>query len=395
MHRTRRAVALIPLVLLLTAFAWAAGRWDAPAADLAQRILAAGGPGTATIQVRNVSALTPDQVSAVRRVIEQQLRAGGVRLSQTQNAAIVIRVTLSENPRGWLWIGEVQQGSETRVVMVEIPAERSLEQPKGAAAFTLRSSLLLHSPEPLLDVEETPGGLVGLTPTAVLVRPQAGERPAQQLPLPETLTLPRDPRGRLAVDGDKLEVFLPGMVCSTPLGMPSLDCRASDDPWPLGGHSAFYDAARNYFTGVLVPGFRESVPPFFNAASLTRGNYTYWFFTGIEGQVFVSDGRNMRRLGGEARGWGSEIAAVHSGCGAGTQLLVGISSNENGNGDANDALQAYELGEHEPVAVSGPLALTGTLTALWPAQNSASATAIVRTAQGGYDAYSITLACAP
>jgi len=86
--------------------------------------------------------------------------------------------------------------------------------------------------------------------------------------------LVRDPRAVLvaSTDGGSFTAYLPGTQCigsySLPLANPganswSVRCHASDDPWPVyqsGDASnatplkAFYNSARNYFTGIVTPG---------------------------------------------------------------------------------------------------------------------------------------------
>ena len=57
--------------------------------------------------------------------------------------------------------------------------------------------------------------------------------------------------------------------------------------------------------------------------------------------------------------WGSDLAAVRSNCGTGTQLL--ISEVENlGHGDAErDGLRAFEIPDRDPVAASSAVEFDG------------------------------------
>src|SRR6266496_1325372 len=119
--RFRPSLIGLAVCLALAATAQASERWDAQLALLAGKIVAISGPGTATLEVRNISSLPAEQVTAIRRELELQLRADGVQVRQEHEASVGIRVTLSENRRGWLWIAEIQQGSETRVAMLELP----------------------------------------------------------------------------------------------------------------------------------------------------------------------------------------------------------------------------------------------------------------------------------
>ena len=424
-----RASAIVLFVLALAAGAHAAERWDAQLSSFAKKIAAVSGPGTATLEIRNLSSLPADQVAAIRRPLELQLRAAGIQLRPEHEASFGIRVTLSENQRGWLWIAEVQQGTETRVAMLEVAEERSGGAPANAPPMTLHSTLLFSTSDVLLDAQplQSPRGtLVALTTrSAVLYQQQDGRwQPVRELSLPLHINMPRDPRGRVVPAADHpFDLYFPGGNCAATgdrVDSIALNCIASDDPWPLGGQKAVYNPARNSFTGLLVPGVGRATPPFYSAAPVphpntpaagAQANYALWVIAGVDGHVSSFDGTNERRLGGSAREWGSDIAALrgvpsapavgvlgqNSGCGSGTQLLA------TGNGSAadSDSLQAFEMADREPLAASAPLKFNGSITALWSASGEGTATVVVHTGQqtgqqlkqGGYDAYSVSLAC--
>ena len=129
------------------------------------------------------------------------------------------------------------------------------------------------------------------------------------------------------------------------------------------------------------------MPSFYAAASLPRSNYTLWVLTAVDGSIHLIDGITDQAVRGGRSG--SDLATVHSSCGAGTQLLV------SGPGDAgHDTLRAFEIPDREPVAVSSPQEFDGTITALWPAASLTSAVAILkREDTGWYEANRITISC--
>ncbi len=416
------ASAIVFLLLLLVATAHASERLDSQISMFAKKIAAISGPATATLEIRNLSTLPAEQAAAMRRSLELQLRAAGVQLRPEREASVGIRVTLSENRRGWLWIAEVQQGTETRVTMLEVAEERSSEANASALPMTLRSSLLLSTSDVLLDAQplETPRGtLAALTTRAVVLYEQQNGRwqPVRELPLPLQVTSPqvsvsRDPRGRIVPAADHpFHLYFSGGNCAaardkadiSTLTAIALSCVASDDPWPLGGEGAVYNPARNYFTallvhsttpttgapGTLAPGAGRALPPFYSAAPISQGNSTFWVLAGVDGRVSAFDGTNERQLGGAARDWGSDIAALHSGCGGGVQLLA----TGNGATEGSDSLQAFEIAGRDPIAITAPLKFDGSITALWGVPGAAAATAVVHTLKGGYDAYSVSLDC--
>ena len=222
------------------------------------------------------------------------------------------------------------------------------------------------------------------------------------LPIAHSRTFPRDLRGRLLLRRDHLfDVNLPGTFCRTnsiaaaPL---TLTCNDSDDPWPLapedGAVRAFFAPSRNFFTAALSPGIGKvsNVPSFYSAAALPRSSYTLWVFVAVDGSLHLVDGMTDQLIRGVK--WGSDLAAVHSSCGTGTQLLVSESQNL-GHGDAErDGLRAFEIPDRDPVAASAAVEFDGRIVALWPETSGNGAAAIVkRKDTGWYEAYRVSISC--
>jgi hypothetical protein len=108
---------------------------------------------------------------------------------------------------------------------------------------------------------------------------------------------------------------------------------------------------------------------------------------GIEGKVQVLEGASLKPVAG-TRDWGSDFAVLNSGCGAGTQVLA------SGSGEAaSDSLRAYELPAQEAVPASAPLAMDGTVTALWTAPDGKSVFGVVRSATDQYEVDRVTASC--
>jgi hypothetical protein len=384
--------------------------WAGPAARLAKEIANISGPGTVALSVRNQSSVTNDEVAAVRRALEAQLRVNGVQIRSTENAASVIVVTLSENLQGWLWVAEVTQGSDTRAALVTVPRAGGVTVAQGGPAMSLKKTLVYSQSEPILDFATVRAGsethLVVLDAAAVSLYKGTGTKYEleQAFPISHSRAFPRDLRGRVAIAKDHLfDAYLPGVICSSSAAAPiTVTCHESDDPWPLstqrgnsgvagepGNYSqkALFNSARDYFSCALLPGIGKPVSPFYTAAEMPRSNYTLWVFTGVDGAVRESDGVNERRVPGSVSGdWGSDLAGVRTACGLGTQVVVTQA------GDGADSLRAYEVPDREPVLVSAVLNFDGPLTALWTAMDGTSANAVVKTG-GRYEAYSVSVAC--
>jgi hypothetical protein len=92
--------------------------------------------------------------------------------------------------------------------------------------------------------------------------------------------------------------------------------------------------------------------------------------------------------------WGSDLAAVHSSCGTGTQLLVSERADLASANSARDGLSAFEIPDRDPVAASSAVEFDGRIVVLWSESVGNGATAIVRRNNTGwYEAYSVSISC--
>jgi hypothetical protein len=376
------------------------------ARQLAHKIAAASGPGGFALEVTNRSSLDDKSVREVRNALEAQLHVEGVHATKAEQSMGTIEVVLSESLREYVWAAEVVIGSdEKKAALVSLPRSPTGTPFAPALPITVKANLVFAQEQPILDIAvvEMPGGprLLGLSESAVAIYRQPGANIAGRweleasLPIAHARTFPRDLRGRLLLRRDHLfDAYLPGAVCrssaSTPL---TLACNESDDPWPLtpqdGGARAFFATSRNFFTGALTPGIGKvsNVPSFYSAAVLPRSGYMLWAFAAVDGSLHLVDGVTDQAIRGEK--WGSDLAAVHSNCGVGTQLLV------SGNSDTErDALRAFEIPDRDLVAVSTAMEFDGQIVALWPESGGNGAAAIVRRKDTGwYEAYRVSVSC--
>jgi hypothetical protein len=378
----------------------AAAQWTESIARLARDIAAITGPGAVSLTLRNISSLPAQQVPAIQRELQERLSAAGVRLANAGGAAGEVKITLSENAQGYLWVAEVQQGAERRVAMVAAPRSPSAGPARNVPSVNIRKTPLWTQDTPILDVAVIHAGnephMVVLDAANMSLYKMSGNRwiLEQQFAIPRTRAWPRDPRGHVVAARDHLfDAFVPGIVCSSTQAPPlSMICRTGDDPWPIGnGQTALFGAARNFFTGVVTPGIgrQTSVPAFYSAAALARANYTLWAFARTDGSVHLMDGVNDVAIR-STRDWGSDLAAVKSACGSGTQLLVSGA----GDGEAADTIRAFEIADREPLEVSPLVEFAGPITALWSSSEERSATAVARNLKTGkYDAFELAITC--
>lgn len=151
---------------------------------------------------------------------------------------------------------------------------------------------------------------------------------------------------------------------------------------------AFYNASRDYFSGAVTPGLGADLPAFYSAALLPRaaGNAAF-LVAAADGKVRLAENGALATVAG-TRDWGSDVAVLRSGCGTGTQVIASSS------GEAvSDSLRAYDMPALEAVPASAPLAMEGTVTAMWAAPDGKSVLAVVRKAANEFEVDRVTALC--
>jgi hypothetical protein len=362
--------------------------------------------------VRNLSTVSAAEIPAIRKLLEQDLKGHGV-LASGSESANSIRVTLSENARGRLWVAEVIEGNQTRIAMVHLDLEAGpASTPEARVALRMeRWRGIAVSNEPILFAAESNGSILVFHPESIseLAVSEAGWKERTRFPVRHMQNQTRDPEGILLLNatGDGFRAFAPATQCNgvhsnsagrdTGSAEWTVDCQDSDDPWPISGASntngtlnpkAFFNGARNYFTGVVTPSVGVDLPPFYSAALLGRATGGLaLMITGIDGKVQIVENGALRAIAG-TRDWGSDFAILQSGCGTGSQVIASSS------GEAvNDSLRAYEIPALEAVPVSAPLAMGGTVTTMWSGSDGKSVVAVVRGAGNQYEVDRVTARC--
>jgi hypothetical protein len=375
--------AIAALVLLIPQASTAADDLAGAARELARKTSAWNrGPVTATY--RNLSSLPDTQLSVARQEFERTI-AG-----PPDGAPIEARITLSENVSQFLLVEEARRGDENQVWISGWP--RAERPPALANAVTLEKRLVWEQDEPILDLAFAAEGMLVLTPTQLVWRRAQGS--PQALSLDPKIRV-RDPRGRLRVTGDRVQAFLPGVVCNGLVQAAlAVECHASDEPWVLESGSraillANFAADRNYFDGRVVTqnGLRRSVARFFSAAAFEEAGGLSWLVTLVDGKTQILDA--SFDPAGEISGWGSDIAGLGSSCNGGAPVLA----TRPGDADEPDAVQAFTIVGRAAVPVAPPVPFAGPVTALW-SSSSGSVVAVSRDpATSRYAAYVLTMVC--
>ena len=410
---------VFPVAILPLAISAHAADWNPAEQQLARKIVAVTGPGAVSLTVENRSSLGRRESEAVQNGLRYALEQLGIRFAGADQAVASVAVSLSENPTSYVWVAQIRQGEgDAAVALVSVPRPGGTPAVRDSMPMALRRTLLWTQDDPILDVavlEEgaTPSRIVVLDPAKVsLYRWQNGKWQAEQvMEIPHSRPWPRDPRGRLITAKDHLlDVYLPGVSCHSAGGnLLSLNCRDSEDPWPLvaneihenspatGGstaaaaipaQSAFFAPTRNFFTGVMSPGLGKivTVPSFYSAAALPRGRYALWLFAATDGQIHMVDGMSDRTARLE---WGSDLTMVKTSCGAGWQVLSTTAGTRSG-----DSVRAYEIPDRDPVAASAAADFAGKITALWTEPRGDTAIAVVNDPEtGSYEAFRLAVAC--
>jgi hypothetical protein len=392
---------------LLFAASGNAQNWASAEGLLAGKIVSASGLKSMALEVLNRSSLSAALSDDIRRNLLTQLAVTGVRFVSAEQAAVSVRVTLSEDLRNYVWVAEIRQGENApAVVMVSLPRSAVIAIEPAVAAMVLREVSLWSQPERILDV-----ALIGSNPAHMLVLEANGVTfyrmqesrwmVEQSLPIAHSRPWPRDLRGRLLLRsvGDKdtdhlFDAYLPGVYCRSSGGeSPAMTCFESNDPWPIEAdgfnQSATFTSSRNFFSGAFSPGAgtQTRAPAFYSAAAVPRDPSTWWLLAAVDGSVHLLDGVTDQVV--EKVKWGSDIASLRSGCGSGWQVLA-----TGAGAGRNDAVQAFEVPGRQPVAASMPLEVSGAVTALWTGSDGSSVVAVVHNSETGrYEAFRLTLTC--
>jgi hypothetical protein len=418
MPATRRLILFIIIILLLLllfivvpSVSWSQtpqSHWQDPARELAKKIVALTGPRqTLALAVRNISSLSDSEVAAVRLALEAELRAAGLSLAAKPDAAPELRITLSENLQGLLWIAEISRDASRDVAMVSLPKTAAPPPSATTQMFVLQSKLIWEQDDSILDFALLDPGNPGSGQRLLLLEPtrlslyQADQERfmfQQSVPLP-TGTPARDPRGYLVLRDDHFLLSIAWNLCRGFLDQRlNVTCwnQSQDVPRQYAEEMHWLELSivpgRNFFRQRFhVQGNDEQRETLFSsAAGWMEDGEPIRFDVGLDGVTRLYRLNADQAPDARFSGWGSQLTGISSNCGRERQLLV----TRPGDWTELDAVQAFDVVGTQAVAVSSPLEFPGPVKELWLGKTFMTALTIVQNLKTSrYEAYTLTLSC--
>lgn len=421
MRQSRRlsflaAASLFGAVILLATTLFAADSWNDTASEFAAKILAhTPSKGAIALSIRNISSLGDDGVSQIRRQLRAQMRGRGARLAGSTKAGTEIRVTLSENSGGYIWVADIRAGSSHDVAMINVARPALAKFHPVSEALSIRKTLIYTQAEPMLDVafvanpalvpsDRTTSMLVlGVDSVSLYEKLDQTAKGGlvweirQSAPVPRIRRSTRDPRGRLKMgQNNSFNVYLPGEICSGVLDPAlKLECRESDAPWPnvfsnAPNAAAYINPDRNFFDGRIQSedGRLLMTSPFYSAAVLPLKSGEVWLLAGLDGRVQLLNS-NMDSMG-SFEGGGSNIVVIQSNCQEAWQALA----TQPGDYSTSDAVQAIGIVNRKAVPAGASVEFNGPVTELWSYQDKFAALAVSHNLETStYEAFRLSITC--
>jgi len=385
---------LSALLFFIASAARASDDLNGAARELARKTAGFGNRGEpVSVAWRNLSSLGSAELAQARAVFEAALQAAGGRLNSI--APVGVRITLSETPAQYMLVEEAQNGDDRRVWIASW--KRSGPVKVAIPGVSLDRKLVWEQEEQILDVAFPGADMLVLTPARVTLyaRANGAWEARQSQALPAGKPWPRDLRGHLRTAGSAFQAFLPGVLCGgTVEPSLTLECQDSDEPWVLESGSqalllANFATARNYFDGRVVTqtGQPKQLAPFYSAAAVEEQGRPMWLTAMLDGRIQMFN--SALDPAGSFAAWGSDIAGTSARCAGGAQILA----TRPGDSSEPDSIQAFAIVERAAVPLGSPVAMTGSVTALWPSGPTAAMAVVHDPTSGKYAAYLVTVVC--
>lgn len=318
-----------------------------------------------------------------------ELASAGVTIqpANPQQPAATAHLTLSQNFQGFLWVTDVTQAAAHKLFFSSVVPLAASTAPPAAPQLTLQKTFLLSSPDPILDAEIRPASSLGTPENLLILLPESIELFVQtngswkmqsQDEIETGHPRPRDLRGRIQQGPNGLQAVLPGLACDFGFQpTPWNSCKPAEIPWTVSAGFNIYSAGlpqfssqTNLFTFAPRPEFHFESLAVFEPGTVTSpsGGFVPLIATLPDGRALLFEGSATPVA--SFTGWGSDIAALWSRTRQSWPILV----SRDGDWTQPDAIQAFDIVEHQAIPVSAPVDFDGPITALWPeAENEALA----------------------
>ena len=212
---------------------------EEPERELARKIAAMLPQGQGvTLEIRNRSSLSPEEVARITQALKTELQNSGVRQVSGGSEAPKVVVTLSENLQSLIWTGEIREGDLTRVVVTR--AFRTPQDHPGAghARIILQDEKFWSGQQSVLDAavinsQESGPVLLLLTSDSLRIATN-GPGLMSRVSFPRVEHVSRDGTGSISVSGNVITAAYVQQICTVALDSSSLiECDPTERP-PAG-----------------------------------------------------------------------------------------------------------------------------------------------------------------
>jgi hypothetical protein len=316
--------------------------------------IVSGIPGGIPVSLTVAAGDNDEDAPAIWTGVTALFAARGIRIADATPATTAVAVGCGRNLRERVCVAHIHTDGRDQIATVtrRLPSPM---QPSPSASLALELRPLLSQQTQILDVGVLGERLLVLDVAAVTLFEQKDGtwRRVRSRPLPLSRPWPRDPRGRVRVDGNRFDLFLPALACSGRIDSVEVSCTEGQQPWPIGADNRGLETGRNYF----------KTP---------------------KGTVFY----NAAPLGAAAN---DDAIALTATCAPGTYVAAVSPS---GRLDSGDLLHLSRVADGRLVQTASPVILPGVLTALWAQADQTSAVVVTHDVRAGrYDAFQTTISC--
>jgi hypothetical protein len=353
---------------------------------LARKTVSAAHGASVSFEQRNLSSLKDGDFTALVAVFLDEMQKHGVKIS-TSNEGAKLTFTVSGNVTSYLGVAKIERGGAEEIVFEQLGHGMDVMSGEPGPGVVLHREFLMALDTPMLDVsvgeDKKHATVLGQSEITRMELKNDRWEALRREHLSRQAGTYRDMRGSLFYFIDVGFAYFTGETCTNSLN--------SGLGWRC-------ESSRRDVIPIYLPQLGEgrTIVPWFSAAPFEQDGRSKLIFTGKDGaaRLYEADAEPVV----VSRNWGSEIASIHSGCGAGWQVLI----TSKGDWTTTDTVQAMEMQNGIPREISAQMEMAGPVMALHAAPprltenipEDKGVTAIIRNLQSGkYEAYRLTIRC--